>query len=387
MPEGDGTGRGLAEFTYGVLQHYKSADSLQAVIMDNTGSNMGYKIGLAAELEKKLGRKVHKVGCLLHFNELPLKTIIRDLDGPSAAGNKLTGPIGSVLPEDWHKKEPVKFTPVPTSVKVPADDILKDLSNDQRLLLEFMLGVASGTLPPKFSKRRPGPVSLSRWLTTALRILVYYTRSENPSETLVVLVKYIQTVYGPFWFELKLHKNFLNGPRILTDMYHAAASVRHREVLDIVKKKIQGSGFAFLPENFMASLLFSKTVEHRQRAVNRIRAIRSSPEPGAPKSYPVPKINFAADDWSLMIDIASAKYEPPCVSHLTDEELETILRDPGVIPEPEIPIHTQSVERAVRLTSEACGQSYSTEKRHNYIVAKSVARGQMSRFKSKQDFV
>jgi hypothetical protein len=54
---------------------------------------------------------------------------------------------------------------------------------------------------------------------------------------------------------------------------------------------------------------------------------------------------------------------------------------------PEFPLHSQSVERAVKLTSEASKTSYIWEKKHKYIVAKIESRYRRPEFRSKQGYV
>ena len=67
-----GTGAAHAVKLYSVLEEYDSVESLQAVICDNTNVNTGFKTGAVTVLEKMLDRKIHKIGCLVHWNELPL---------------------------------------------------------------------------------------------------------------------------------------------------------------------------------------------------------------------------------------------------------------------------------------------------------------------------
>ena len=90
-----GTGVAQAEAIYKILQEYESTETLMAVCCDNTTTNTGHHHGVVAELEKKLNRKLHKIGCLLHFNELPLRQVIRVLDGDTLSGSKWSGPICS----------------------------------------------------------------------------------------------------------------------------------------------------------------------------------------------------------------------------------------------------------------------------------------------------
>jgi hypothetical protein len=83
--------------------------------MDNTATNTGHSNGLCTRLEQKLGRKLHLVGCMLHLNELPLRHLIKQLDGETISGNKLAGPIGQLLGGDFYREKPVDFLPVATN--------------------------------------------------------------------------------------------------------------------------------------------------------------------------------------------------------------------------------------------------------------------------------
>jgi hypothetical protein len=122
-----------------------------------------------------------------------------------------------------------------------------------------------------------------------------------------------------------------------------------------------------------------------QTAVNKILQIRAGPKL---KVTPirVPKINFGAEQWSSLVDISTMEcHEPPCVRHLSNEELEAMRAETGV--PPAFPLHSQSVERAVKLTSEASKKSYIWELRHKYIVATSKSRAERPQFRKKADYV
>ncbi len=70
-------------------------------------------------------------------------------------------------------------------------------------------------------------------------------------------------------------------------------------------------------------------------------------------------MNFDARNWGAMINIMSMNcQEPPCTTKISDEDL-------------------------VAMTTST---SYVWEKRHRYIVAKSVLRNQRKAFKTKKDY-
>ena len=137
-----------------------------------TPTNTGHLRGAVVELEKNLDRKLHKIGCLLHWNELPLRQVICVLDGDTQSGNKWTGPISSRVSEDLHQHQPVAFNKGSSPLRCSDDDVLNKLSRDQHVLLETVLAVSSGDLEiSKFAYAKVGLPNMARWLTLAERIL------------------------------------------------------------------------------------------------------------------------------------------------------------------------------------------------------------------------
>ncbi len=399
VPENAGRGADQADIKFSVLEEYNSIDSLCALVMDNTSVNTGHIGGLCVCLEKKLGRKLHLIGCMLHINELPLRNLIKELDGPTISGNKLGGPIGKLLDGDeLYRSDPVNFEPVECGFERPEPADIEDLSDDQRILLEYMFGVSSGSVDDKFVMRKPGPLCHSRWLTTAIRILILYTRTVDPSETLKLLVLYIVRVYAPAWFVIKMTNKFICGPDVYFDIIQAVKKVEEisqtfftpRDEGELTLKervfKVLGrNAFCCLPENFLASLLYSHKQSHRQIAVDKIMEIRAGPKLKL-VTVKVPPLNFEASEWGSLVDLSTMPcHEPPCVTHLSNEELEAMRTVRGL--PPDFPLHSQSVERAVKLTSEASKRSYVWERRHKYIVATNKSRAQRPQFRSKSDYI
>ena len=322
------------------------------------------------------------------MNELPLRHLVTTLDGKAVSGSQWTGPIGKQLGrEDLHTRGPVAFKPVETSVIRPPAEVLNDLSNDQRLLLEYMLGVSCGTVKESFIHRKPGPLNLARWLTAAIRILMLYTRTLEPSENLILLVNYIQAVYGKVWFRVKSEKSFTKAPEIIFDMIQDIRKIDiDSKIYDIVAPVLRRNAFSCLGENFLASLLYSDNLQHRELAVQKILQVRAAGRQDiAATEKKIPELNFDADNWGELVRIMSVNcQEPPCVKKISDEELVNMISSPAA--PPCFPIHTQSVERAVKLTSEASRTSYVWEKRHEFIVTKNESRQARKFFKTKKDY-
>ena len=92
-----------AEFIADSIMNYLTStnisSSLKAVGCDSTNLNTGLNAGVLHFLEKRLNKKLIWLICALHTNELPLRHLIFELDGPSSSSKKLAGPIGSILDE------------------------------------------------------------------------------------------------------------------------------------------------------------------------------------------------------------------------------------------------------------------------------------------------
>ena len=55
------------------------------------------------------------------------------------------------------------------------DEVLNDLSTDQRLLMKYVKGVSNGRVENRFASWKIGPLNHARWLTLAIRLLCLYT--------------------------------------------------------------------------------------------------------------------------------------------------------------------------------------------------------------------
>jgi hypothetical protein len=96
-------------------------------------------------------------------------------------------------------------------------------------------------------------------------------------------------------------------------------------VSSVLESVLQRSAFCCLPENFLAALLLSEDIDHREAAVKRILDIRRRPVK-PPVSTAIPRLNFDAEEWCELIDISVVQYEPACMRNISDEDLEAMER-------------------------------------------------------------
>ena len=195
----------LASTTIEVLEQYGSLDSVQAILLDNTSVNVGHKNGLIIQLQNQLNRSLHLIGCTLHQNELPFRSIFTSIDGESTGPGEFKGPIGIACSGSIYDSSVITFKKLASIMneKQFPQRVISDLSSDQRILWEYCISIKTGNTTNKFLKHKIGPSNNARWLTLASRILCLYTRTTIPSSDLTKLVKYIINVHAPACFSYR----------------------------------------------------------------------------------------------------------------------------------------------------------------------------------------
>ncbi|XP_047132856.1 uncharacterized protein LOC124811415 [Hydra vulgaris] len=191
--------------------------SLLAVGRDSTNVNTGWEGGVIKHIDIKLGKKLVWLICQLHTNELPLRHLITNLDGQTKSNNKWSGVIGSMLD---HATD-LDINPVFETIKIGNplisldDKIINDLAADQFYGYKVVCAIRSGILPPKFHLLQIGPISHSRWLTTANRICRIWISKHGIQgkdlENLRSITEYIVGVYFPCWFKIKVEHSWIEG--------------------------------------------------------------------------------------------------------------------------------------------------------------------------------
>ena len=96
-----------------------------------------------------------------------------------------------------------------------------------------------------------GPVSHSRWLTTALRFLrIWISRhglKGRQLQNLKLIVEFIVGVYMPNWFNVKVNHSWVEGPNHVLFQLGLLRSQR-KKVLDMVVPTIKRSAWYAHPE-------------------------------------------------------------------------------------------------------------------------------------------
>lgn len=390
---GKGTGRDLATDYMEVVVETSSVDSLLAALTDGTVVNTGWKDGMIAHVERDLKKNLLWLICLLHENELGLRHVFCQLDGGfgTSGPNSFKGELGKACVGEIHQLEVTTFNQIETSLKPLDDKIWKDLSRDQQLLYRYVMAVATGTVSETLVGQVAGPINHSRWLTLAIRLLQLYTRTENPTTGLDLVTKFIVQVYAPSWFTIKSHSKFTAGP---SNLFHQMKllQTQSQEVQAVVKCVIQRNGYFSEPGVMVCCMLESQEESVRRKAVDIVKKTRAKP-PKAPRArvlkgirkFVIPPLQWTAEVWWEMIDWTEIKlYEPEILRRIDLEQLEMAISQP--LSFPNFPCHSQSVERTVKLVTEAASQVCGQENRHSRIISVLASRKARKSFESKKQY-
>ena len=252
---------------------------------------------------------------------------------------------------DHHDLPQVEFT----QLSGPLDHMnfdettLDDLSSDQRLLLKYVLGISKGEVNPRFAAWKIGPLNNARWLTLAIRLMCLWTRGAYPPELQDKprhAVKYIVQVYAVSWFEIKRDSKFHNQQLYIFTMIQRMKQ-QAEEIQSIAFKNLKYDAFALLPENVLCSMLKSDDLEVRKTFHKKILSVRCE-QPAKKKLKKITAIDTEATHWSQLISLSeSGICEPARTEDSPDQELGDALLNDTKLDLPELPSHSQSVEKAV----------------------------------------
>ena len=185
----------------------RKTENIKVVGCDGTNVNTGHIAGVIRRLEETFQHPLQWLVCLLHANELPLRHLFQALDGVTTGPRGFSGAIGKRLVTC--SEQPVSsFAPVQLTEQLSSVDP-KELSTDQRYLLEMCNSISKGECSVDLAMRNPGCLNHSRWLTTANRILRLYVSDMEPSQNLKTVVTFIIRVYMIVCSNVVRHKSLV----------------------------------------------------------------------------------------------------------------------------------------------------------------------------------
>lgn len=364
--------------------------AIKAIGCDGTNVNTGEVGGVIRKLEVKWNRPLQWIICMLHMNELPLRAIITTIDGTTTGPRAFSGPIGSRL-NYCELSEPVEFDPITFDYNTEClDQILDTLNTDQKYLFDICVAISNAEFSRKLAHRAPGAISHSRWLTTANRILRLYVSEKNPSQKLRTLATYIIKVYAPMVFEIKKNWSIVNGPLHLARIINLSKCLP-QEYFNVVKVSLSRNAYLAHPENVMLALLNDDDMEVRQNGWLNVFNARNISNDQTLRIFKVPKLNFDCTDYKDLVTIDST--DPPLLRSIevNAENIEFLSSKPLLdhdigVELAKIPLHTQAVERCVKVVTEAAKSVCGEEKRNGWIANTLGSRNIMPKFNTKSDF-
>jgi len=375
--KGDAQTISTALINFLILCDNFNVNELNSIGCDGTAVNTGASGGVITLLEKHFEKSLQWIICLLHANELPLRHILRNLDGSTRGPNSFSGPIGLQLANA--EKMPMEvFDPI------VADEIefdSKDLSNDQTYLLKITNSVSSGVVDQYVLNNNPGRLNHSRWLTTANRILRVYIATAVPTQSLKLLAQYIMRVYSPMWFEIKKKPSIESGSKHFLRLLQSCNSLPS-EIRSVSLQCLRRNAFFAHSENIILSLLCDSQIETRKQGLEILAVSRE--EAQSTRKFILPSVNENANTLIEMLDVSSIWHSPPLLSHLTLDEITSAVNAGSINTFIEgIPCHSQAVERHVRLVTKAA-RSVCGENRRNLMVKNTIeSQSKNSSFDSK----
>jgi hypothetical protein len=196
--------------------------------------------------------------------------------------------------------------------------------------------------------------------------------------------------------EIKKNPALSEGSKHVWRMIHFSRYLPD-DLKNVVNPVIQRNAYFAHPENILVAMLSDDRKHIRELAVRRTLKIREeqpddNPTPRHQRLFKIPKLNFAADDYSELIFWPECNVsEPPVTKALSTVVLKEYIdrtkeHDPGFLDLPNLPCHTQAVERCVKLVTEAATAVCGAEARDGFIKAKIKSRRRMPFFNTKSDY-
>ena len=333
------------------------------------------------------------------------------LDGTTKSPDSFSGPIGKSLNGEvssWPVAAHFKSIPNPHFVKLPVS-VIEDLSADQHYAYKICSAVIEGVVDSDLQYLKVGPIVHSRWLTLGCRILRYYISMDNPSSNLEILAQFCLQVYFPSWGEIKSNSQLTRGSKNLFNLVQRILNVPNEIVRETALKVVQRNGFFAHQENILVGMLGDDDEKIRMLGVNKVLSIRreltsadssnllamsvneehsseltcGTSSALSVRPFNVPVINLTATSFDKMVDLTSWQHQPPAIEHLTDTEIEQCRARPLKL---DHPCHNQSVERHVKLVTEASAQVEGFARRDGMIRQKIKSRKLLKTFNTKMQF-
>lgn len=270
------------------------------------------------------------------------------------------------------------------------DSYKRDFSTDVQYLYNMANAISNGICPVDLANKKAGPISHSRWLTKASRLLRLYVTTNKPSNNLKILVIYIIKVYVPMYFNIKYYSSVVYGSVILSKFIRWTLYLTPN-LRSVIIKVVNNNSYYAHSENVLLSMLFDTRNVIRDSDLTKILYFRDKLNDSSKiREYKKPIINYNCTDYTNMINLDDDKIlsEPPFTRDIPYEHLLEFLHFEGdELPLPDLGIssHIQGTERHVQLLTNV-SRRVVDKNREGVMSATIECRYKTPRLESKQDF-
>ena len=378
----NGTGKCLAKEMAGVAR--ETGMTVKLVGMDGCPVNTGKDNGAIRLFELDFSIVVQWIICGLHLNELLWWHILEKVDGPTSGPHTLSGKVGQQLSGDIWLKPVVRFKPIEGNVPDIPEEVAKQLSRDQNLAYRYAHAVQSGVMPEGLATQVISDLDKSRWITCGVRVLCLLTRTPRPCKVLLRLASVVLNLYFAGWFRYRHRSHIQDGSPNFFHLVKLSRGLQHREDTETAQKVLQHNGFWAHGENVCIAMLADEREEIRRKAALWIlRARREFSEESHPRQFVPPLVNFAATDYTELVDWDKIPCtEPPITMGMSEEEILAAIETPLHL-DP-YPNHTQQIEQMVKVVTDAAKRRANPVARDCLIVQKLESRKICSVYDSKK---
>ncbi|QQP38148.1 Uncharacterized protein FKW44_018646 [Caligus rogercresseyi] len=241
--------------------------SIVCVGCDGTNTNVGSGEGAIHQLEILLCRPLHYFICQLHRNELPFRAVFYMYDGKPSGPVHCSGPIGTKIKEMVSELPMVEFEAIKfNNFPVLIEEIIRDLSWDQKYLYRICIGIINGTIDKDLAAIEPGPPCVSRGNTLWSRILRLYVATLKPSNELKRVVFVIIKFSAPMWFFIKLNPYAKHGSKNVFQSLQYIKKLNSEE-RSIIQKTIKRNAFFAHTDQLLLCMCTDEDLYIRKKAV------------------------------------------------------------------------------------------------------------------------
>ncbi|GBM69660.1 hypothetical protein AVEN_124442-1 [Araneus ventricosus] len=189
------------------------------------------------------------------------------------------------------------------------------------------MAIKSGNCEEDLAVRDPGPLSHSRWLTTANRSLRLYLSEESPAPEPQEIVVFILKSYAPMWFSIKQVNTLQRDQNLRTNQYSLQGTCL-KILRNIVHPVIERKGLFAHPEHLMLAMIQDNRKHIRELGLRRILKARQLDQKRTTfRTFMPPKLNFEAQDYSEIINWMDCDLSSPLfLKDISDDEVKHIFK-------------------------------------------------------------